>query len=317
MASGSATDGRGAGGPAAAGGPVAPAVVAVRGAVLALAVFATSALGFAVPHFGGRLHLLLLPSGIAVAALVRWGRGLWPAVLLAELGFELWAGTRLVPALVIAAGLPAGAFATAWLLERHRFDRGFSHARDVPVFLAATLLGMAVTSIIGNLGFLIGPAAPGAEALDYLRWWSNTAAGVLLLGPPLLALDAAALERLRAAPVRALLYGATVLALTAALLLVKPQPDLAPGVRSPFLVVSLVLIVVGVVRFGLVTGATTTLLLSAGAALAFAFDRGLMTGLPEIEGLVLLWSYTGATTAFGLIVTALLAERDAAAAERL
>jgi integral membrane sensor domain MASE1 len=41
-------------------------------------IFATAAVGFALPRFGSRVTLLL-PSGLAVAALRRWGFRMWPA----------------------------------------------------------------------------------------------------------------------------------------------------------------------------------------------------------------------------------------------
>ena len=40
---------------------------------LALAYFATGRLGLLLPAFGSNITLIWLPSGIAVAALLRWG----------------------------------------------------------------------------------------------------------------------------------------------------------------------------------------------------------------------------------------------------
>ena len=288
-----------------------------RALLVLVATLASGALGFALPHFGARLALPLLPSGIAVAALVRWGRGLWPAVYIAELAIELLNGTSLPQSLVVAAGLPAGAWLTARHLERRGFDPNFTRARDVPLFLVATVVGMALASTIGYLGLQIGAAAAGGiHLVDWLRWWSNTVAGVLLVAPLLIAARRESLQRFLETPRHgALFLGAlTLLALSFA---VTADPVVAPGVRSPVIVVSVVLVVISAMRFGLIASAATTLLLSTLAALSFAFDRGLLQGLPELGGLVLLWSYVGAMTGFELIVTALLAERDAAAAERL
>ena len=52
-------------------------------------IFATGAAGFALPRFGSRVTLLLLPSGLAVAALRRWGFRMWPAVFAAGAAIEL------------------------------------------------------------------------------------------------------------------------------------------------------------------------------------------------------------------------------------
>jgi PAS domain S-box-containing protein len=70
-------------------------------------------------------------------------------------------------------------------------------------------------------------------------------------------------------------------------------------------------------RLGFVVAACGALLLSLAAAGSFEFDRGVMHAVSTLTGFVTLWSFVGAVTGLVLIVTALLAERDAAAAERL
>jgi PAS domain S-box-containing protein len=303
--------------PAAAGRRLAT-VTPLRGLVVFAATLATGVLGFALPHFGARLALPLLPSGIAVAALVRWGRGLWPAILLAELAIDLSNGSSLGRSLVVACGLPAGAWLTAQVLERRGFDQSFSRAQDVPLFLVATVIGMTLPAALGTLGFETGPhVRPGVWLISFLRWWSNTTAGVLLVAPLLIALRREPLERLRAHPVYAGAFVVAALALGAVDLLWPAHYLDGTALRPLLFVLSLVLIVVGTVRFGLVAATAAALVLSTFAALAFAFDRGAFFGLAELPGLVVLWSYVGAMAGFGLIVTALLAERDAAAAERL
>ncbi len=315
-----AAGGRGADRSDHGGSPVTGPSPAARalGVLLVVAfTFATGAIGFALPHWGARLALPLLPSGVAVGALVRFGRGLWPAVFAAEFAIELWNGTPVLAGVVVAAGLPVGSWVTAWLLERRHFDPTFARARDVPLFLGATVVGMALSATIGILGLHLDTLRTGAlDWVGWLRWWSNTSAGVLLVAPLLIAARRECLDRLRDRPLHAAVFVGAQLVVATAFALVG-DPAVAPALRSPLIVVSLVLVVVGAMRFGLFASAVTTLLMSTLASLSFAFDRGLMAGLPELGGLVLLWSYVGAMTGFELIVTALLAERDAAAAERL
>jgi len=54
-----------------------------RASIAFFAILAMGALGLLVPSLGGRQPLLLLPSGIAVAVIYRWGWRLWPAVFAA------------------------------------------------------------------------------------------------------------------------------------------------------------------------------------------------------------------------------------------
>ena len=131
---------------------------------------------------------------------------------------------------------------------------------------------------------------------------------MLLVAPLLIAARRECLDRLRERPLHAAAFVGAQLVVAATFALVG-DPVLAPALRSPIIVVSLVLVVVGAMRFGLFASAVTTLAMSTLASLSFAFDRGLMAGLPELGGLVLLWSYVGAMTGFELIVTALLAEQ--------
>jgi PAS domain S-box-containing protein len=292
-------------------------VTARRAAVVFAAVCLAGTLSFALPHWGSRLNLPILPSGFAVAALVRWGRRLWPAVFAAELAIELYNGTALLPAVVVAAGLPAGAWLTAWILERRGFDRTFARARDVPLFVGATIVGMALAALIGNTGLTIAFGEGVFAWVGGVRWWNNTVAGVMLLGPLLLSDPAVLWRRLRAEPWLATGYLLGVAALAVGLLTIELDATMAPGVRSPLIVASLVLVVIGVMRLGLAAASVATLVLATCGALSFAFDRGMFAGMNVLAGLILVWSYAGALTLFALILTALLAERDAEAAERL
>ncbi|MGD0504012.1 MAG: hypothetical protein ABSD02_14820 [Steroidobacteraceae bacterium] len=51
-----------------------------RSLIAFVLIFAAGFLGYRVPSMGGRLPLMLLPSGLAVACLCRWGLGQWPAL---------------------------------------------------------------------------------------------------------------------------------------------------------------------------------------------------------------------------------------------
>jgi two-component system, NarL family, sensor histidine kinase DegS len=282
------------------------------------AIFGAGALGFALPLWGGRLALPHLATGIAVATLTRWGRGLWPAVAAAGIAINLAHHATPVQSAFVGAGLAAGAWLTARILERWRFDPTFAHYRDAPLFLAATVVGMVLPAAVGTLGFIVEPRPRDPGTLfGVLRWWSNSLAGVLLIGPLLIAARRASLEQLAARRVEALLYFSVFLAICAAALLLPPPGVDAQMLRPPLFVLSLAMLVITVMRLGFVVAASGALLLSVAVAGSFEFDRGLLHSLPLIAGLGALWSFVGAVSGVVLIVTALLAERDAAAAERL
>ena len=61
---------------------------------------------------------MLLPSGLAVAAMCRWGRRQWPAVFLAGTAIDLSSHEPVIGALGVGAGLAAAAALSCWILER-------------------------------------------------------------------------------------------------------------------------------------------------------------------------------------------------------
>ncbi len=276
-------------------------------------IFATGAVGYALPHIGGRLSLLLLPSGFAVAALFRWGGRMWPAVLAGGVAIELSAHQPILAAVGVGIGLVGGSALTVRILTRRGFDPDFSHDNDVPLFIAAAAVGMALLPTLGYLGYSIAGITIGASnPINWIRWWINAAAGVLLVAPSLVALNRRSIARLKEHWVEGMVWIGGV-ALCCAAILSAPG-DLG---RPIIFVFSMLLIAVSTIRFGLVVSAAGTFAMSTLAAYCFAFDRGVFAQVDELQGLVVIWSYVASLSGLGLIITALLAERDAAAHARL
>src|SRR5579872_3717177 len=151
-------------------------------------IFAVGALGFTLPKLGGSLTLSYLPSGIALAATYRFGRGVWPAVFLAGFAIDLSIPQPLPACIGVGAGLAGSAWLTAWLMERSGFDADFARSRDVPMFVLAVAVGMLLAPIFSLPGYyLSGLKSFAADPSHWVRWWANAMAGALLLGPMLLA----------------------------------------------------------------------------------------------------------------------------------
>jgi PAS domain S-box-containing protein len=277
-------------------------------------IFATGALGFALPHFGSSLQLPLLPSGIAVAATYRWGRRLWPAVFAAGAAIELSTHNPLVAAIGVGIGLAGGAVLAAWILERRGFDPSFSRARDVPLFIFAAMLGMTLAPTFGYLGFIVaGILTEAYDPIRWLRWWSDTTAGVLLVAPSLVAISRRSLAQLTEHRAEGLLWLLGIVICCAAILLVPASPISRP----PIAVLSVFLIVVGAIYFGLVVAASGSFAILTVTAYSIAFDRGTFSHIDALHGLITIWSLSFLLTGLTLIITALLAERDSASLERL
>jgi PAS domain S-box-containing protein len=289
------------------------ALVVLRRLLTFALIFATGALGYALPHVGSRVSLLLLPSGLAVAALFRWGWRTWPALFAGGVAIELSAHQPIVAAIGVGIGLAGGSALTVWILTRRNFDPDFSHDNDVPLFIAAAAAGMALMPTLGYLGYaLSGITAKASNPVNWIRWWVNAAAGVLLVAPGLIALNRNSLVRFRQRWIEGTAWIGGVALCCAAIFT-------APGElgRPIIFVFSMLLIAVSTIRFGLVVSAAGAFAMSVQAAYCFAFDRGVFAQVDELQGLVLIWSFVASLSGVSLIITALLAERDAAALETL
>jgi PAS domain S-box-containing protein len=275
-------------------------------------IFSAGVLGFALPRFGGRVALLLLPSGIAVAALRRWGFRMWPAVFAAGAAIELAEPEPLMAALGVGAGLAGGAALSCRSPGLGRFDGAFNRARDVPLFVFAAAVGMTLTPALGFLGFSLANLPSGvSDPVLWLRWWANTTVGVLLVAPGLIAANRQSLAPLTTRWAEGIFWIATLLVCCSAILF-------APGElgRPVIALVALILMVVGTIRFGLVVASAGAFVLSLLTAFSFAFRIGAFGTLFELQGLVFVWTFVTALSCVCLSITALLAERDGAALAR-
>ena len=159
-----------------------------RGLLLAAAYIASGALGLALPMVGDQVTLLWLPSGIALAALHRWGWRYWPFVALGSLLLHAGHHGQILLGAWLAAGSTAAALFGAFLLGRRRLDVEVVSARTLwwlalPVALGSSTLSALNGSVaLWRFGLLEGGQLPAA----LVGWCLGDAAGVLLGGLPLL-----------------------------------------------------------------------------------------------------------------------------------
>lgn len=284
-----------------------------RSIIAFVLIFVTGLLGYLVPKMGGRLPLMLLPSGIAVAVLCRWGMRQWPAVFLAGFAIEWAAHTASLSAIGVGAGLAAAAALVCLILGWGGFDREFRRARDVPLFVVAALVGMTLAPGLARVGGLLSQmmGGPGSTA-HWLRWWGNVTAGVLLVSPALIAANGSSLKPLAEHWIESIVWILGTALCCAAVCL-------APGeIGRPLIALAaLILMIFGTIRFGLVISSAGAFAISAFTALSFEFSRGAFGGLEDLQGFVFTWTFVAALNFVCLSITALLAERDSAALAKL
>jgi len=70
--------------------------------LLSLAYFTTGWLGLQIPYAGTHITLIWLPTGVAVAALLRWKRSVWPGIFIGSCLVNLSIGSPWLLALGIS-----------------------------------------------------------------------------------------------------------------------------------------------------------------------------------------------------------------------
>ena len=135
------------------------------------------------------ISLLWLPTGLALAALLLYGKKYWPAIFIGASCFYLLTDKSLPAAIAIALGNTLEALCGCWLLTRdQRFDCRLRRSSDFfrLLFLAgfvstgvSALTGVAVLSAAGLMG-------PQQAPLSLLQWWMGDMLSVALVTPLIL-----------------------------------------------------------------------------------------------------------------------------------
>ena len=279
-----------------------------RCAILALTYVATGWLGLQVPYSGAHITLIWLPTGIAVAALLTWGRAVWPGIAAGAFVVNLTIGSSWLLALSIAVGNTLAPLLTVALLRRFGFRPSLSRQRDVPVFIAAASLGMTVSAAGGVASLYAMGVMPGELlAFSGLIWWLGDSVGVLLAAPLLLTLTRKNLLLLARVPGELMLW-LLVAGVVAWFAFAKDYADL--GRTLPLAYLTLPLIAWAALRFGMTGAALSGLGFSIVAAISTATGHGTFFLPDEHLSLFLLWAYMTTCVMTGLLIGALQAERS-------
>lgn len=261
-------------------------------------------LGLTLPFIGSKVTLFWLPTGIAVAGLYVYGLRVWPGVFCGALLVNFYTGSNVVEALAIAAGNTLAPVLTTVLLRWWRCRPQLLHRRDVPLFCAAAMLGMLVSATVGSLTLLHGhPDLPVWQTAQV--WWMGDTLGVLLGVPLLLGWSRQSWQQVRQQPVEALLL---LVATVLAGLLVFPWNNYAEGRALPLAFIPFLFCVWAALRFGLAGGAWATLWFAVISTWATAHGAGPFVFAQPHTSLLLLWGFTSALAAMGLMITAVHGE---------
>ena len=160
------------------------------GLTVAVAYVIAAKLGFRLAFVAEQVTTVWAPTGIAQAALLLWGRSLWPAIWLGAFVANASTEAPLWAAAGVATGNTLEAFAAAWILRRlPGFDPAFRRIRDVVAFIAvAVLISTAISATIGVATLCAGAVQPWTRFGElWSDWWLGDAIGALVVAPVIVA----------------------------------------------------------------------------------------------------------------------------------
>ena len=167
----------------------------LRGPVTGLGYLIAAKIGLLLAVQAGTVSPIWPPTGIALAALLAWGWGQTPWLLLAAITVNTinatGHGTALLDALWVSGwigvGNLLGPLAAAALLRRVGFDRDLGRLSDVWWLFAAACIGGAIAAANG-VAALLGVGGIPAEKVPatLMTWWIGDALGYIGFAPALL-----------------------------------------------------------------------------------------------------------------------------------
>ncbi len=281
----------------------------IRTGLLLVAYYLTGRGGLAVPQFGTHAPLIWPPAGIALAALMRLGLGVWPGVWLGSLAIALSSGTPLWLSVLIAFGNTLGPLLGAWVMQRNDIHVALDRRRDLWLF-GFVGIGFSVVLAATNGTFWLAAAGivAWAEApTAWAYWWLGDAMGALVVGIPLLTLSRVALEQAiggwRWLPTGLIALGTIASAALASVFAGGKHALLLPLFFLPHLL----LCWLGA-RAGLFAVSTTVLLVTGGTVFATVNGIGPFHQAGSNEGAAMLAGYVCSLLAIPLLTTALTGE---------
>ena len=265
--------------------------------------------GLALDAVSGFATLVWAPSGISLAALLIFGRRLWPGVAIGALVANLLTGAPLAVAAGIAVGNTAEALIAALLLRRVEFRPSLDRLRDVLALLTlAALVSTAVSATVGVASLQAGGLVePGAGLKTWLAWWIGDMMGDVLVAPVLLVwlCEKPRLPRGRRLGEAVALGVASVI--IAGLVFGVVSPSDSPALAQAYLLFPL--LIWAALRFGQTGAVSAALLVSIVAVWGTVIGRGPFAR-PELhQSLFALQTFLGVAAATFLILGATSAER--------
>lgn len=285
--------------------------------IVTVAYFLAAELGLSLASAHTNVSPVWPPTGIAIAALLIFGRRLWPAILIGAFLANLWTDVSAPVALGIAGGNTLEAVAAFYLLTYRPHVDSFSSIRNVLKFiLFAVVVSPMISASIGNISLCIGGEAQWADfGRLWLTWWLGDGFGALVVAPFLLAWNLNWKRRSSSTAV----IEAAVLLTGLFLVSIVAFAGWIPGAdkRYPIAHLTWPFLVWAALRLDQRIVTAATLLLSLVAVWGTAQGYGSFVRGGPNESLLLLQLFIGSTALLTYVLYAAMRERTTAQKEKL
>ena len=273
---------------------------------MAAAYVAAAKIGLELSVADGVITPVWPPSGIALAALLLFGRRLWPAVALGAFVSNATSGVSPELAAAIAIGNTLEALAGATLLRRVGFRTSLERVRDV---LALVVLGAFVATTVGATNGVTALAIAGDPAASpyapaWVLWWLGDAMGNLLVAPLILVWATHGVRRLDG---RRLAEGIALVLLVSA---ASAAVFLGGLWRYPYVLFPL--LIWAALRFRQLGAVTASFLVAAFAVAGIVSDLADLADIDPTTEVQIVQGLLAFVAASLLVLGATLSERDAA-----
>jgi len=283
--------------------------------LLAVAYSAAGFIGLQLAMVGSLVTLVWMPTGIAVAALFRWGWRFWPGVWLGAFAVNMMVSGSPGLSLGISIGNTLAPLVAAAALRRWRFNAEIGSARDVLVFVVvAALLSMTLSASGGALSLVAGRnIATDQAGYAWFTWWLGDAVGVILCGMALITYRHAEYRQLMGPGKRKALVAAVfwLIVIGAAWMFVPPDP-VGQILSLTFPVGVLVWVAF---RLGPSPAALAVLVLAIVGSWSLVHGSGPFADNTLYLAITKFWAYMNTVAIVSLLVSALNGERTKAHAE--
>lgn len=155
--------------------------------LLAVVYFGAVKVGLALAFTTKLVTAIWPPTGIALIAMLLFGRRVWPGVFLGAVAAHATAHEPMAVALAIACGSTLTGVLGVWALQALRFDGAIERSRDVVALIVVAVVSPLVAATLGTVTLGLSGFVPWDGSLVvWCVWWVGGTLGILMMAPLLL-----------------------------------------------------------------------------------------------------------------------------------